>query len=101
MDKETLSAIQEMLEQQSAGLSKELDMRFDSFRDEVKQELKPIKGQLYNMEKDIKVLKRDIKDIRFDIKALKNASLELSEEHLNHVHQLGDEETSRPIRDIN
>ena len=89
MDKDIINTIQQMLDQQK-----------DDIREEMKQQLKPINGRLRNLEGDVKIIKKDIKEIRFDLRSLKGASLELSEDTINHTHLLDDRETSRPIRDI-
>lgn len=86
MDKKELELIKEMLEDT-------IDKKLDNFRDSVKQELKPVKNQLDNLDKDIK-------EMKFDIRALKNATLEVSNDHLNHVHKVDDKKTSKPVQDI-
>ena len=104
MDKDIINTIQQMLDQQKEDIEKEmkeqLNQQKDDIREEMKQQLKPINGRLHNLEGDVKVIKKDIKEIRFDLRSLKGASLELSEDTINHTHLLDDKETSRPIRDI-
>lgn len=93
MDNDILKSIKEMLDKQSNDFESKLEKQRENINEDIKQQFKPINSRL-------KVLENDVKEIKFDIKSLKIASLELSSEHLNHIHKIDDAKTSKPIKDI-
>lgn len=82
MDKETIKIMQKMLA--------DMDTKFNIIRDDIKQEFKPLKNDIYE-------IKEDIKEIKKDVGYLKRASLELSDEHKKHKHIVKGTLTGKPI----
>ncbi len=76
-DKDTIENMQKMF------------TKLDIIRDDVKQELKPLKN-------DISKIKEDIKEIKKDVGYLKRASLELADEHKKHKHGVKGTSTGNP-----
>jgi AAA+ ATPase superfamily predicted ATPase len=90
ISEDILNAIQRMLDQQAETFDEKLNRHKEDIRDDIKYQLKPINNRLKSLEDNVKFIKEDIEDIKLDIRLLKNASLELSKDSINHTHRLGD-----------